>query len=70
MNGSSLRGMTEPMSVAAFAESFRGFLEAVQRESGPSAFHGRLSDHLGCDPRTATVLTDWAKARSRVISPR
>ncbi len=48
----------EPLSVAAFAESFRRFLDAVHANAGTNAFLGRIEAHLGEDPRTVPVLSE------------
>jgi hypothetical protein len=54
--------MSEPpadsLSVTSFAVAFRQFLDAVNNGAGGSPFVGRLADHLGCDPRTAPVLSE------------
>jgi cell division protease FtsH len=58
MTGSIVSGMSEPLSVTSFAESFRRFLDAVNAGAGPGAFLGRLTAHLGRDARTAPVLSE------------
>jgi hypothetical protein len=50
--------MSEPLSVTAFAESFRRFLDAVNAATGPGRFLDRLNTHLGRDARTAPVLSE------------
>ena len=48
----------QPLTVEAFADAFRRFLDAVNNGSGPSPVVERLSEHLGGPARTAPVLTE------------
>ena len=48
----------QALTVEAFADAFRRFLDSVNNTSGPSPVLDRLSAHLGAPARTAPVLTE------------